>query len=156
MWLSSDGSEATEQCSRNLVLSLKLPSFTGLGAPVLQNSKTLLWVFLEQEPGPSLKAIPSFDCSFSIFCFPSLPWSATVWICPLGLREGEGGWMKPMSYKQEMGNREWICTPEPHAVLLSFNSGNWATMTLLNSYQNGAQDCLSLENRHGNGSISEF
>ena len=54
------------------------------------------------------------------------------------------------------GNREWICTPQPHGVLLSFNSGNWATMTLLNSYQNGAQDCLSLENRHRNGSISEL
>ena len=64
--------------------------------------------------------------------------------------------MKPISYKQETGNREWICIPEPHGVLLSFNSENWATMTLINSYQNGAQDCLSLENKHGNRSIYEF
>ena len=25
-------------------------------------------------------------------CIPSLPWLATVWTCPLGLREGQGGW----------------------------------------------------------------
>ena len=35
------------------------------------------------------------------FCIPSLCWLATVWICPLGLREGWGGWMKPVSPKQE-------------------------------------------------------
>ena len=33
---------------------------------------------------------------------------------------------------------EQICTPEPHKVLLSFNLGNWATMTVITSCQNGA------------------
>ena len=72
------------------------------------------------------------------FCIPSLPWSAIVWICPLGLRKGQGGWMKSTSYKQEMENIERIHTPESQRILLSFNSGNWATMTLITSCQNGA------------------
>ena len=46
--------------------------------------------------------------------------------------------MKPISYKQEMENTEQICTPEPHRVLLSFNLGNWAIMTVITSCQNGA------------------
>ena len=33
---------------------------------------------------------------------------------------------------------EQICTPEPHKVLLSFNLGNLATMTVITSCQNGA------------------
>ena len=73
-----------------------------------------------------------------LFPYPSLPWSATVWICCLGLREGQGGWMKPRSYRQEMKNTEQICTLEPHRILLSFNSGNCETMTLITSCQNGA------------------
>ena len=41
------GGEAAGLCSRNLVFSLKLPSSTWVGAPVLQmNSKTLLCIFL--------------------------------------------------------------------------------------------------------------
>ena len=46
--------------------------------------------------------------------------------------------MKPISYRQEMENTEQICTPEPHRVPLSFNLGNWATMTVITSCQNGA------------------
>ena len=56
------------------------------------------------------------------FCIPSLLWSATVRICPLELREGHGGWMKPTSYKQETGDTERICTRELHRVLLRFNN----------------------------------
>ena len=36
-------------------------------------------------------------------CTPSLSWLATVWTCPLELREGQGGWIKPISCKQEKG-----------------------------------------------------
>ena len=46
--------------------------------------------------------------------------------------------MKPRSYRQEMKNTEQICTLEPHRILLSFNSGNCETMTLITSCQNGA------------------
>ena len=49
-WL--DGGEVTGLCSRNLVLSLKLPSSTWVGTLVLQNSKIVLCVSLEEEPGP--------------------------------------------------------------------------------------------------------
>ena len=45
-------------------------------------------------------------------------------------------------------NTGQISTPQPHRVLLSFNLGNWATMTVITSCQSGASDCLSLENRH--------
>ena len=40
--------------------------------------------------------------------------------------------------KQETGNTERICTPEPLSVLLSFNLWNWGTMTLITFCQNGA------------------
>ena len=42
---------------------------------------------------------------------PSLPWLATVWTCPLELREGLGGWMKPISCNQEMGEAEELLCP---------------------------------------------
>ena len=57
-------------------------------------------------------------------CKCPLEQQAIVWIHPLELREGQGGWMKPISYRQEMENTEQISTPEPHRVLLSFNLGN--------------------------------
>ena len=41
--------------------------------------------------------------------------------------------MKSISYKQETGDTERICIPEPLRVLFSFNSGNWATMALATS-----------------------
>ena len=31
--------------------------------------------------------------TFPCFCIPSLSWLATVWICPLKLREDQRGWM---------------------------------------------------------------
>ena len=68
---------------------------------------------------------------FFCFCIPSLPWLVIVWIHPLEFREGQGCWMKPISYRQEMENTEQICTPEPHRVLLSFNLGNRATTTVI-------------------------
>ena len=54
----------------------------------------------------------------------SLPWLVTVWIYPLELREDQGGWIKPISYRQEMEYTEEICTPESHRVLHGFSSGN--------------------------------
>ena len=43
---------------------------------------------------------------------PSLPWLATVWICPLDFREGQRGWVTPISYRQEPGDMERICAWE--------------------------------------------
>ena len=78
------GGEATELCSGNLVFSLKLPSSTWVGAPVLQkNSKTLLCIFLEQEPGPCLEAVPTFDCFSCVSVSPPFPdqqlFESTLW-----------------------------------------------------------------------------
>ena len=85
-------------------------------------SKTLLCICLWVGTR-TLEAVPTFDC-FSSFCIPSLPWLAILCIHPLELREGQGGWMKPISYRQEMENTELFSTSEPHRVLLSFNLGN--------------------------------
>ena len=80
-----------------------------LGGLVLQkSSKILLCVSLEAEPGPA----PRLH-----HCFLTLPpWSLPfqtrlVWTCPLELREGHGGWMKLISYKQEMGDPERLFVP---------------------------------------------
>ena len=43
-----------------------------------------------------------------------------------------------LSYEQDIENTEGICTAESLGILLSFNSRNWATMTLITSCQNGA------------------
>ena len=43
---------------------------------------------------------------------PSLPWLVTIWICPLELMEGQGGWMQPVSYKQGMEDTERIYIQE--------------------------------------------
>lgn len=50
---------------------------------------------------------------FPCLCIPSFPWSATVWISPLEPREGQGDWMKPISYRPKW-DTERICTCEPH------------------------------------------
>ena len=51
-------------------------------------------------------------------CIPSLPWLATVQICPLELREGPGVWgLFPRN-----GGQKGFCAQEPHRVLLSFSA----------------------------------
>ena len=52
--------------------------------------------------------------------------------------------MKPISYRQEMENTEEICTPEPHRVPLSFNLGNWPTVTVIFQFSSVAQSCPAL------------
>ena len=41
-------------------------------------------------------------------CIPFLPWSATVWTWPLELREGHGGWMRPIILK---ARNKWLFCP---------------------------------------------
>ena len=151
------GGEATEQCSRNLVLSLKLLSSTWVGAPVLQkNSKILLYLRISWVGTRTLPQGCTNNRLFPLFLYPLTSLISNCLYLPFGTQGRSWGWMKPISYRQEMENTEQICTLEPHGVLLSFNSGNWATMTVITSCQNGAQDCLSWENRHWTGSIPEF
>ena len=47
------------------------------------------------------------------FCILSLPWLATVWTCPLELRESHEGWMKPIFYRQEMEETERFVPESP-------------------------------------------
>ena len=87
------------------------------------SSKTLLCIF----PWVGTRTL-SGGCTnlrlFLLFLYPLPSLISIVWIHPLELREGQGGWMKPISYRQEMENTELISTPEPYWVLLSFNLGN--------------------------------
>ena len=53
------------------------------------------------------------------FCIPSLPWLATVWICPLELREGLGG-CSPFPTNKKRGLGKDLYHGEPHRVLLGF------------------------------------
>ena len=54
-----------------------------------------------------------------VFCIPSL--MSNFWICPLELREGKGGSIKPISYEQETGDIERLSyLGEPRRNLLGF------------------------------------
>ena len=57
-------------------------------------------------------------------CIPSLPWLATVQICPLELREGHGGWS--LFPTRNRGTWKGFCAQEPLRVLLSFMSRSWS------------------------------
>ena len=74
--------------SRNLVLSLKLPSFTWVGAlvPVEELKDIVMYI-----PWWGTRTLPH-GCTIVSFCIPSLPWWVTAWICLLELRECLGGW----------------------------------------------------------------
>ena len=106
------GDEVTGWCVRALVLSLKWLPSTGVGAwvPTEELKDTAMYILW----GGGTRTLPHsslFELLFSS-SIPSLPWLATVWICPLELREGQGGWRKPIFYKQEMGDTEKICIQE--------------------------------------------
>ena len=55
-------------------------------------------------------------------CIPSLLWLATVWICPLGLREGHGGWSLFPTNKERQTWKSFHAQ-EPQRVLLGFHPG---------------------------------
>ena len=60
---------------------------------------------------------------FFCFCIPCLPCLAIVWNHPLEFREGQGCWMKPISYRQEMENTEQTCIPESHGACTVLTHG---------------------------------
>ena len=119
-WWWGNRAVLQESCVQSEVIILHLG-----GGPVLyKNSKTLLCIFFLVGTRTLSQGCTTIWLFLLCFCIPSLPWLAIVWIHPLELREGQGGWMKPISYRQETENTEQICTPEHHRVLLSFNLGN--------------------------------
>ena len=65
-----------------------------------------------------------FLTALSCLCILSLPWLVAVWICCLVLVGVHGGWVKPISYKQEMGDTDFVprvapLGPAPFSVSLS-------------------------------------
>ena len=130
------GGEVTGLCSRNPVLSLKWPSSTWVGALVpAEERKDIAIISLEEKPGSS------FNCCIIVFCLlpfcfftPLLSWLVAVWICPFWLRTVLGGWIKLISYKQEMGTWKYLYLGGPHRVLFSFKSINaFSLFQILNS-----------------------
>ena len=110
-WLV-DG-EVTGWCSSNLVLSLKLPSSTWVGALIPEEELKGIVMCI---PWGGTRAL-SQGCTVVSWLFlprffiPSLPWLAAVWTCPLGIREDQGGWMKPISYRHKNGGHRKSLVP---------------------------------------------
>ena len=83
-----------------------------------KNSKTLLCMTFEKEPGPCLSLQYCF-----LLLLPCLYISSLIcnWNYPLELRGGHECWMKLISYKQEIGAQKIFWAQEPHRVLCGFN-----------------------------------
>ena len=117
--------EVTGRCSRNLLKpKFAIPSSTwggGLGVEGWFSRETQKYCFVhflsqKQDPAPRLH--------YSFLTVPPLflhPFSSLISIClnlSFGTQGRSGGWMKSISYKQETGDTERICTWEPHRFLL--------------------------------------
>ena len=95
--LFTSGGQSIGASASASVLSMNIQGWFPLGLTVLISL---------QVQGP-LKSL------FPYFCIPSLPWLATVWICPLALREDLGGWMKLISCKQETQDMKSLFAQKP-------------------------------------------
>ena len=96
---------------------------TKLNCGSVKSSNILVCVSLEGEPGPCLMG--SSWLLLSCLCIPSLPWLATLGICPLGLRKRS--WrLESVPYKQGMGNMERPCGPSSPAYFPKV--GSWETL----------------------------
>ena len=76
--------------------------------------QTLRWFLGKSFYGQNLGWGDFLGCSSFVSTFPPFPDEQLFWICLLELRQGQGGWMKPISYKQEMagGGMERIYSRE--------------------------------------------
>ena len=77
-----------------------------------KNSKILLCIFLERNQDPAPRLHDGFLTVPPFFLNSLSSLTSSCLNLPLELREGQGGWMKPISYKQETGDTERICTRE--------------------------------------------
>ena len=76
-----------------------------------KNSKILLYISVEEEPGPCPKiALLFLNCS-SFFSYPFLSLISNSLNMPFGTRNGHGACVKPISYKQETGETERLLCP---------------------------------------------
>ena len=71
------------------------------------SSKALLCIFLWVGTRTLPQGCTTIWLLLLCFCIPSLPWLATVWVYPLELREGQGGWMKPGNYDCDNFLSKW-------------------------------------------------
>ena len=111
------GGEATGWCSRNLELSLKLPSSTWVGPQSCRTQRHCYAYFLSRNKGP----VPRLY--HHLIPPPLFPYRLHSLISNcLNLSFGTQGRSRRLNegyiLKQEIGNTERICTPEPHRVLL--------------------------------------
>ena len=82
----------------------------GAFAPTEEFKSILLSIFLEKEPGSCPTAALLFlDCSSFVYEIPQVAgrqlFESALW----DLGEGQGGWTKFISYRQETGDTERIC-----------------------------------------------
>ena len=66
----------------------------------------------------------SFNVASGDVYIPSLPWLATIRICPLELREGHGGCCLFPTNKK-LGTQKGFCAQQSHRVPLSFKNHSW-------------------------------
>ena len=79
------GTSLSAKLLKVVVMTIPQSSLDGGTRTLPQGCTVVSWLFL------------------SCLCIPSLLWLATVWTCPWELREGHGGWMKPISCNQNGG-----------------------------------------------------
>ena len=123
---------------QSYVFSLKLPSSTWVGS-----QRHCYAYFFEQEPGLRLEALIIFVFVSAPFpdqqLFESMLWNSGK------AKEAEQS-LYPTDKKWRTQSRSVLQSPtESRSVLILVNQ---ATMTMITSCQNGAQNCPSLEYRH--------
>ena len=126
------GDEVIGRCSRNPVLSLKLPSPSWVGPWFLQENSDIG----ESVPGGGARTVPHpaaplflgwpLPCLHILSC----PWLETVWGCPLELREGLGGWSLFPTNKRR-GTRKGFCIPQGPAQFQYYGLSMWSWTSAL-------------------------
>ena len=142
---SIDG-EVIGQCSGCLTVSLKSPSSTCMGAPVLKDiAMHVCWVGTRLLP----RTPPPLGYTSLVSVLPPFPYQQLFEseFQRTQERSGRPNEAYTLQGYREIEDTEGICIPKAHRVLLSFNSGNWVTMARATSCQNVARCCLNLKNR---------
>ena len=135
-WLISG--EATEQCSRNLVLSLKLHPPPGWGPQFCRWAQTYCYAyFLSRNQDPTSRLnyhliVPP------LFLYP-LPFLISNCLnLSFGTQGRSGRLNEAYVLQTRNGEHRTDLYSRVPGILHSFNSGNWATMTVISFCQNGA------------------
>ena len=111
--------EVTGQCSRNLVLSLKLPSSTW-GGGLAEELKDIFMYITWGRTRTLSQGCPIVSCLL-LLCFwiLSFPWLTTVWICFLEFIEGQGAEWNVTSTNKKWGPERLSCPGGPGSCSVS-------------------------------------